>query len=1583
MHLQDWHVGIRPRTNWLQAHATSLGGDIVLAVRQFQDKCCKQAMATLQPTSTGLHSTQIHTDHHTACTNLDGSNRLSATSALGISQRRAGNTDRSLLTPRESAHAFCTHIFTRVGFRTGTSMIKPGHNIKRVGLLRAGFQYQDLVAIEVLIDFYRDRKLYQWVQVESEDRSFASIEDVVACRPDGLYELTQVKFTADPESAANHLSWHWLTKKAKSGRSLLQKWSDTTLSHLRNGTLAKAALKTDRIPDEPFRRSLIGTKVKYDLLPEPDRAVIEDQLGSSTNARNFLDSFEFHHSLDRLDDLEERLWSRVDSDTDTRGWHTFKAHVERWATRRNSPEPDGRILHFHLRDAFSTNRSRPLPQDFMVPENYIVPVDSFHRSFIDEISATDGVSVLWGSPGRGKSTYLSHCVASLDPDRALCIRHHYFLSLRDRSEGRFHYQAIRRSLEHQLRQALPELDAKQFELGGLIEFAAGQLAREGRKLVVIIDGLDHVWREHQDQADMQSLFRALLPVPENVHLVVGTQKVRNEVLPSKLLTASPVESWTELPLMDRSAVHQWLRFQSDSGRLKLEVAVNRDPSEELHDVAGAFHRISHGLPLHLIYSFENMMITGKPISASDVSSLPECPDGEIRNYYTSLWEGLPVKAKCILHVLAGLQFGPPPAAMNDFFGHSVETLDALSDIDHLLDRRELEVSPFHASLFAFLREKDSHRDIFEAHAHDALVWLENAAPDYWRWAWLWITKAQLGDTHDLLHAPSRAWAIDSLARGYPVEQLAIILDRAEVTAFEDFNLERFHALRSLSTRARNGPEFQTHEWTLFQEVAVALSPDPIASDLLLHRMRQLPVDQIPIVVRNAGSCLRDQTVSSAISELDRRLATGAGSDAESPEERQDAAYALVQVAAHGGPDCPVRIEDFVMKTREPGSFIASYSRESILAGRFGNVLSLSESLCGASIRRDVLAALCFEGLPPDSWPRHVVEASHAIRCLSLLMGGADDKVDAEMDLSSLIRDERQFDPDLPHDLTGKMHKLFFSALAATLNGRSSSHRLTIPAGSETSWLARAARKLERIAQDAGQDWKRSGHWITLAGLYRAFDLPPDASTRRLDQDWRHSGVRRGLRLIAADIAAIAIGLRPNGQITEEDMQSVAASPYWSDEAWIDGFVSRRLALHKPSAANALVQRIARSLDNTVTEFCERSNLRIQLALFASEHQLVDVARQQLTQAADCLLGYGFRKDPYANDVLETLELLADRGDRHAKQALLDLAGPFEAICEYTDGDETRHFRSNYHDLVARHFPDRVPSCYANLVRNEEWRLAESLSRAVAATDWIDSVEGQALLETFIYAAESVALERGKTQAAENAFCIVQRRAGRSTGLTGQDKLEDEGQGGLEDAHAAAGAPSPPDPDPADHPPARLPDFLEAVSQVPDYDRHPDLVAGWFAHWENAAQGQEVLDFLERLDNASGNVWRLRDTHDAAFELALQIRGRSDAFHWLVRAQTHSAGWSRWMCPEPTVKRRLRHAAETYRGRWKDFVKLTAKPDFRVDAGDNGIVIGLSRLVFFLLEVGQDELARSYALEMVRVFKEELSDQPVRMPDWAR
>lgn len=97
-----------------------------------------------------------------------------------------------------------------------------GHNHKPTAITRVGFAYQDLIAAETLLDFYRDPDKYQWVQVEASDPSFRAVDDVVACRADGRFELTQVKFAVDPDNPTTALDWEWLLAKKPKGKSLLQ-----------------------------------------------------------------------------------------------------------------------------------------------------------------------------------------------------------------------------------------------------------------------------------------------------------------------------------------------------------------------------------------------------------------------------------------------------------------------------------------------------------------------------------------------------------------------------------------------------------------------------------------------------------------------------------------------------------------------------------------------------------------------------------------------------------------------------------------------------------------------------------------------------------------------------------------------------------------------------------------------------------------------------------------------------------------------------------------------------------------------------------------------------------------------------------------------------------------------------------------------------------------------------------------------------------------------------------------------------------------------------------------------------------------
>jgi hypothetical protein len=161
--------------------------------------------------------------------------------------------------------------------------------LKIAGITRAAFDYQDLIGIEVLINFFRNPDRYAWVELESEDRSAGYLDDVVAQRKDGKFEYTQVKFTVDPDRYL--LSWDWLLESKAHGTSRLKKWANSLSTYGRSGGIDRAELRTNRTPDSEFAKGLYGSKVRLNKIPTARRAEVEQELGGADEARAFFKQF--------------------------------------------------------------------------------------------------------------------------------------------------------------------------------------------------------------------------------------------------------------------------------------------------------------------------------------------------------------------------------------------------------------------------------------------------------------------------------------------------------------------------------------------------------------------------------------------------------------------------------------------------------------------------------------------------------------------------------------------------------------------------------------------------------------------------------------------------------------------------------------------------------------------------------------------------------------------------------------------------------------------------------------------------------------------------------------------------------------------------------------------------------------------------------------------------------------------------------------------------------------------------------------------------------------------------------------------
>ena len=335
--------------------------------------------------------------------------------------------------------------------------------------------------------------------------------------------------------------------------------------------------------------------------------------------------------------------------------------------------------------------------------------------------------------------------------------------------------------------------------------------------------------------------------------------------------------------------------------------------------------------------------------------------------------------------------------------------------------------------------------------------------------------------------------------------------------------------------------------------------------------------------------------------------------------------------------------------------------------------------------------------------------------------------------------------------------------------------------------------------------------------------------------------------------------------------------------------------------------------------------------------------------------------------------------------MLELAGEFEAITEYTDGDETDYIREEYYKAIAVHLPERIPVCYAHLIRDEKWRYADALANAFVETDHVESHIGRALLESYIVPSEVDTLEKSNSATRpyiKTALASVRRKTGRSIEVTAEQK-ETTAAVCANFVSNESGEIPVSIPGPSEFPPNRLQEYLDAARDVRPYDHKRKLATEWLRYWEDAGRADEALTNLEAAISKTKYDLDFDDALDVAFEIALKAQGRSKALPWVIRAHVTRSGWQRWFTNSDETHARMQAVAQHYPGQWREFIKKTAKPKFATRTELNGIVIGLSYLVYFLIEVGELDLARAYALKMVRVFKEELTEQPIEPPEWSR
>jgi hypothetical protein len=1432
----------------------------------------------------------------------------------------------------------------------------PRSTYTRSGTRRLGDYYQDLIACEVLIDWLEHSERYVWVRVEGDESKF--LDDVEAMRSDGRLLVKQVKFSTDPEGENDPLTWEKLLAEppGKSNRkrmSLLEKWATSWRELFANSQLVEASVVSNRIAGPDLQATLNATTglVDFDRTDNEVRTEIVRQLGGAEAARQFFEQFRFSLNEPSLKDLEGSLRRRFGrlGGTET-GWLSLLSEVRFWVSHNYEPPPDGRIKLSDVMRAARWHALQSLPQRFTVPPDYELPSEEFHINLRNALLSTgNGCHVITASPGVGKSTYTSHLYDQLKEQGTPVIRHHYYLSQDDQT-GVVRLAHMRAAeslmfdLNHDYAKALGTHAGDNPVGSNLREWliAAGSFySKERKRLIVIVDGLDHVWRDTQSVDELAKLLNFMLPAPEGVMVLLATQPVDDSQLPSVVLKYAPRETWSRLPLMDQRAVVAWLHHHESE---LLSPAVSAMVSNEGHLPEFQFQRLgealyekSSGHPLHLRYTLKSLQERDQLITVENIERLPGCAHDDIRDYYRELWRVLRDDSRGILHLLAANRFAWPKRGIfeclsPDGTGYSALN-NSLRQVEHLLTDDGTGLTPFHASLLAFIEALPEHADYRTAMRRNALSWLRRDAPDYARWAHEWMLEADLGDDRTLRDGPSREWLIQSIASRYPRGQMLNILSRSIWCSLQAEDLPRAIEVGLLHDYCFRAFQYEAEffEQLLFAQLAVA--EDEQLRRRLRARIERLTESEISILAEHEAGEGNLSFGDECLDELARQTRAEPG---ETHLEWIAQAEAIIEVAAFLDEVNPARVIDFVVRNRDSADVANMLNTFAFRLRTTKNGLRFKRTLALKPIESEEF------NLEITAEERSYI-LHHAV-WLALEEGfSLDDEVrqpentgDPHCVIYAAIRKPEDFTP-IPARLpnvqmfaskrsspTGpsRLEKdLFYSCLSGFLAnhlwGMGQLNAEWIATVGHATKTARCLQWLDTAALRVGESIK-AGQAPSFGLLYaelKNLEDPLKSDAYNTEAMGLRNSIARALKHFALDLLSAAVAIEGKAEISKSDLELAFASGYCYWDGWMKEYIKRRRCWLSEEAFSWLLQSQTEHLETTIEQFPERTSTYGLLASVAALHGREAEARGFINNAASNAVAHGNHKDVLFFHVLHSVRTCHLAGIIEAREWLLRLATPIAHAGEFTDGDETGNLPSELAEILLDVAPDRFPAYYAWLCdREDSYDALHAFNSFIKTADFSSPLNLAIAATTLDAGSLKLLSERARQDSgAQAAVGFVQEVIGEK-GL--EQSLREEPRSG-NDRFERKPSPVPP----GDYQPENFEAYLSEL-EANEHIWKEDAVEEWINYWLAEKRDEAVFSAVER---AVARGVELRD-YDRIFELALSLYGRERAYPWLVKAHTEQRGWNRYYSGDEKTNRRWGYIDRLYPERWFDFIKQTLQKE---------------------------------------------------------
>ena len=310
-----------------------------------------------------------------------------------------------------------------------------------------------------------------------------------------------------------------------------------------------------------------------------------------------------------------------------------------------------------------------------------------------------GYVSLVGSPGSGKSTLLQRALR--DRPGLNVLRFLAFVPGMAQGQGRGEADIFYDDLNSQFAAILPgktrlyetSRQARQQLFESMLERAGQEHKKNGKRFIVVVDGLDHIPREELPDRSLLAALPLPQSIPDGIVFVLGTQRIDLKDMPASVKSqSSQRDRQVDIKPLSVSAISVM------TDQLGLSIDIDR----------AQIFKATMGHPLVARYLIERLRV-----NPAEITSLQKgffSFGGDIQNVYEAAWRNIEQSkkkndVKRVLKIIAHAQGAIEPELLSK--ATSEDAVEAtLTEVGHLLNAATGHWTVFHNSFRLFLQTKN-------------------------------------------------------------------------------------------------------------------------------------------------------------------------------------------------------------------------------------------------------------------------------------------------------------------------------------------------------------------------------------------------------------------------------------------------------------------------------------------------------------------------------------------------------------------------------------------------------------------------------------------------------------------------------------------------------------------------------------------------------------------------------------------------------------------------------------------------------------------------------------------------------------